>query len=86
MGRLYFAGEAMSAEYFGFLHGAWFEGQEVGERIAGQITTECVNRGSGCGSYNRYEVLHGTTELWEVNAFNGMGTSPFFVADTGEAE
>jgi polyamine oxidase len=30
--------------------------------------------------------LHGTTELWEVNAFNGMGTSPFFVADTGEAE
>ncbi|CAN9118273.1 polyamine oxidase [Alternaria alternata] len=86
LGRLYFAGEAMSAEYFGFLHGAWFEGQEVGERIAGQITTECVNRGSGCGSYNRYEVLHGTTELWEVNAFNGMGTSPFFVADTGEAE
>ena len=86
VGRLYFAGEAMSAEYFGFLHGAWFEGQEVGERIAGQITTECVNWGSGCGDYNRYEVLHGTTELWEVNAFNGMGTSPFFVADTGEAE
>ena len=86
VGRLYFAGEAMSAEYFGFLHGAWFEGQEVGERIAGQITTECVNTGSGCGDYNRYEVLRGTTELSEVNAFNGMGTSPFFVADTGEAE
>jgi polyamine oxidase len=26
-------------------------------------------------------VLHGTTELEEYNAFNGMGTSPFFVAD-----
>jgi len=82
VGRLYFAGEAQSAEYFGFLHGAWFEGQEVGERIAGQITTECVNQPSGCGAYNHYEVLHGTTEFWEVNAFNGMGTSPFFVADT----
>lgn len=81
--RLYFAGEAQSAEYFGFLHGAWFEGQEVGERIAGQITTECVNVASGCGNYSRYEVLHGTTDFAEVNAFNGMGTSPLFFAETG---
>ncbi|KAF1936938.1 polyamine oxidase [Clathrospora elynae] len=80
VGRLYFAGEATSAESFGFLHGAWFEGQEAGERIAGKITTKCVNVGSGCGDYNSYEVLHGTTEFWEVNAFNGMGMSPFFVA------
>lgn len=81
--RLYFAGEAQSAEYFGFLHGAWFEGQEVGQRIAGQITTECVNVASGCGNYNNYSVLHGTTDFAEVNAFNGMGTSPLFVADKG---
>jgi polyamine oxidase len=75
--RLYFAGEHTSAEYYGFLHGAWFEGREAGERIAGAITTECVNVGSGCGNYTKYEVLHGTTEYSEVNAFNGMEVSPF---------
>ncbi|KAL9017772.1 MAG: hypothetical protein Q9185_004929 [Variospora sp. 1 TL-2023] len=32
--RLYFAGEATSSQYFGFLRGAWFEGQAVGEAIA----------------------------------------------------
>lgn len=82
--RLYFAGEAQSAEYFGFLHGAWFEGQEAGERIAGQITAKCVNLASGCGNYTNYEVLHGTTEIDEVNAFNGMSISPLFVADPEE--
>jgi polyamine oxidase len=83
IGPLYFAGEHTSAEYFGFLHGAWFEGREAGERIAGVITSECVNVESGCGNYSNYEVLHGTTEYAEVNAFNGMGTSPFlyFLSD-----
>jgi polyamine oxidase len=80
--RLYFAGEHTSAEYYGFLHGAWFEGQEAGMRIAGMVTAECENVESGCGEYVRYEVLHGTTEFAEVNAFNGMGVSPFFVADS----
>ncbi|KAJ4363945.1 hypothetical protein N0V83_009398 [Neocucurbitaria cava] len=86
VGRLYFAGEATSAEYFGFLHGAWFEGREAGERIAGMVTTECRNVESGCGNYTSYEVLHGTTDFSEVNAFNGMGVSPLFVADTGDEE
>ena len=45
VGRLYFAGEATSAEYFGFLHGAWYEGREAGERIAGDITSNCKNGG-----------------------------------------
>jgi hypothetical protein len=27
---------------------------------------------AGCGNYTKYEVLHGTTEYSEVNAFNGM--------------
>ena len=82
--RLYFAGEAMSAEYFGFLHGAWFEGREAGLRVAGRVAEECLNAETGCGDYYKYEVLHGTTEFEEVNAFNGMGDSPFFVADSGE--
>ncbi|KAF2656312.1 polyamine oxidase-like protein [Lophiostoma macrostomum CBS 122681] len=79
--RLYFAGEHTSAEYYGFLHGAWFEGREAGERIAGLITQNCVNVGSGCGNYTNYEVLHGTTTFDEVNAFNGMAVSPFYIAD-----
>lgn len=83
--RLYFAGEHTSAEYYGFLHGAWFEGQEAGMKIAGMLTSECTNVETGCGEYYRYEVLHGTTEFAEVNAYNGIGVSPFYVADTGEA-
>jgi polyamine oxidase len=86
VGRLYFAGEATSAEYFGFLHGAWFEGQEAGLKIAGMVTNDCQNAGSGCGEYVKYEVLHGTTEAWEYNAYNGMGDSPFYVADTSAGE
>jgi len=84
--RLYFAGEATSAEYFGFLHGAWFEGQEAGLKIAGMITGDCRNEESGCDDYVSYEVLHGTTELEEYNAENGIGVSPFYVADPDEEE
>ncbi|KAF3036521.1 hypothetical protein E8E11_000239 [Didymella keratinophila] len=82
--RLYFAGEHTSAEYFGYLHGAWFEGQEVGKRIAGALGKECLNGVSGCGDYKRYEVLHGTTDKSEYNAFNGMGADPFFVSEGDE--
>jgi polyamine oxidase len=81
VGRCYFAGEATSAEYFGFLHGAWFEGQEAGRKIAGMVTGECREGESGCDEYGRYEVLHGTTEAEEWNPENGVGVSPFFVAD-----
>lgn len=66
VGRLYFAGEATSAQYFGFLHGAWYEGQAVGEKIADLIKktnqTEEVH----------YETLHGTTSEDEYNAANGF--------------
>lgn len=78
--RLYFAGEHTSSEYYGFLHGAWFEGQEAGQRIAGIIAEECKNVDSGCGDYAAYEVLEGTTPYEQYNAFNGMGADPFFVA------
>ncbi|OKL60715.1 hypothetical protein UA08_03983 [Talaromyces atroroseus] len=33
VGRLYFAGEATSTEYFGFLQGAWYEGKSVGRLL-----------------------------------------------------
>ncbi|KAF2465287.1 amine oxidase [Lindgomyces ingoldianus] len=78
--RVYFAGEHTSAEYFGFLHGAWFEGREAGERIAGMISRDCMNIDSGCGTYTNYEILHGTTALEEYNASNGFVVSSFYVA------
>lgn len=84
--RLYFAGEHTSVQYFGFLHGAYFEGKEAGLRLAGAITKECRNVGSGCGDYTNYEVLHGTTEFSEFNAYNGLSSSPFFVANAGKEE
>jgi polyamine oxidase len=42
--RLWFAGEGTSRTHFGFLHGAYFEGQDIGGRVA-----RCVN-GAGCES------------------------------------
>lgn len=70
--RFWFAGEATSSQYFGFLHGAWFDGQEAGTRIADLMT-----KPDG-GSKVRYEVLHGTTYLDEYNEVNGWPVSSFF--------
>lgn len=69
--RLHFAGEATSAEYFGFLHGAWFEGQAVGATIAGLI------KGTDGIGEAHYETLHGTTPREEYNATNGWEVSSF---------
>jgi polyamine oxidase len=83
--RLYFAGEHTSTAYYGFLHGAWFEGREAGERVAGLLVKDCVNLDSGCGSYTSYGVLNGTTTLDEYNAFNGLPVSPFFNVDEDDS-
>ncbi|EMD32755.1 hypothetical protein CERSUDRAFT_108584 [Gelatoporia subvermispora B] len=40
--RLWFAGEATSKKHFGFLHGAYFEGQSIGLALTG-----CI-KGGGC--------------------------------------
>jgi polyamine oxidase len=37
VGRLNFAGEAGSRNWFGFLQGAWHEGREIGESVAESI-------------------------------------------------
>lgn len=71
VGRLYFAGEATSAEYFGFLHGAYFEGQAAGEEIAG-----CL-KNSSCGGEVNYEVLHGTTPESQYDTANGWDVTSF---------
>ena len=72
VGRLYFAGEATSAEYYGFLHGAWFEGQAVGEEIAG-----CVKGNGSCVGEMKYEVLHGDTPAAEYDEENGWMVTSF---------
>jgi len=72
LGRLYFAGEATSAEYFGFLQGAYFEGQLAGEAVA-----NCLNHDGNCTDYARYEVLRGSTNPAEYNATNGWHITSF---------
>ena len=73
-GRLWYAGEATSAEFFGYLQGAYFEGQLVGETIAG-----CLNGSDDarCASEKSYGVLHGTTNLDAYSLVNGWTETSF---------
>ncbi|KAI1213152.1 putative flavin-containing polyamine oxidase [Annulohypoxylon truncatum] len=80
--RLWFAGEATSAQYYGFLHGAWYEGRDVGERVAGLVkktkSHQCDSNSTiGCGTMTDYKVLHGTTSLKEYTVANGWPVSSF---------
>lgn len=70
LGALYFAGEHTSAEYYGFLHGSWFEGREAGERIVASLR----GNGTSVGEIG-YEDLKGTTEASEYNGVNGWWVS-----------
>lgn len=75
--RLWFAGEATSAQYFGFLHGAWYSGQDVGNRISGLLGGVCHDGShpGSCGEQHHYEILTGTTSYDEYNALNGWPVS-----------
>ena len=81
--RLWFAGEHTSAQYYGFLHGAWFEGQDAGERIAGLLGKGCVHaagdedEAGACGVQVRYEELFGTTPVEQFGVANGWDESSF---------
>ena len=73
LGRLYFAGEHTSTQYYGFLHGAWYEGQAAGEAIV-----KCLNgTAQDCPGYVSHDVLTGTTETSEFNVSNGWFVSSF---------
>ena len=77
-GRLWFAGEATSAAYFGFLHGAWFEGREAGAQIAGVLHNECVKlygEKEICGTRPHYDKLYGTSPLEHYDLLNGWAVS-----------
>ncbi|KAI1268404.1 amine oxidase [Xylariaceae sp. FL1019] len=82
--RLWFAGEGTSAEYFGFLQGAYYEGRDVAQRIAGQLKKvrpnekQCNNATTiGCGNMPHFTVLHGTTRPDEYDVQNGWPVSSF---------
>ena len=77
--RLWFAGEANSAEMFGFLLGALTEGRYIGYRL-GKI----INGDAGDDEFDmeRYETLHGTTFEDEHNEENGW-LFPFDVEEGG---
>ncbi|BCR88847.1 putative flavin containing polyamine oxidase [Aspergillus chevalieri] len=72
--RLWFAGEATSAAYFGFLHGAWFEGKEAGDQVAALLQGRCAEVegiDEGCTGRVHYSPLHGTTPEDAYSAENG---------------
>ncbi|KAJ5825376.1 hypothetical protein N7474_002514 [Penicillium riverlandense] len=81
VGRLWFAGEATSAPYFGFLHGAYFEGLDAGEQIAHLLRRECSNVSStavDCGDRVHYQKLYGSSPLADYSVFNGWPVSSFY--------
>ena len=78
VGRLWFAGEATSQEYYGYLHGAYFEGKRAGERIAACVKgkggmKECSRK----GGETHYERLLGTTKKEEYGSVNGWYVTSF---------
>lgn len=79
--RLWFAGEATSAQYFGFLHGAWYEGRDAGEQIASLLQDECSNvsdTSEYCGNRRYYEKLYGSSPLADYSVFDGWSVSSFY--------
>ncbi|KAG8534075.1 uncharacterized protein KY384_000918 [Bacidia gigantensis] len=57
VGRVWFAGEATSAEFYGYLQGGYFSGQDTGERVAA-----CVNGAyARCQEEIHYEKLNATS-------------------------
>jgi polyamine oxidase len=78
--RLWFAGEHTSSSYFGYMQGAWFEGRDIGGRLAGLLGANCTNEGPGegaCGELEHYFRLHGTTDEDEYDIGNGWDTTSF---------
>lgn len=84
--RLWFAGEGFSAEYFGFLQGAYFEGMDVAGRIAGILKNEAPDSsqdcpvGGPCGLPKHYDVLKSTEPASDFTIENGWPDSMFSTA------
>ena len=88
--RLWYAGEATSRQYYGYLQGAYFEGKRAGEKVAACLQgtgdrEECastVGTPGGPDVENHYEVLNGTTSKGQVRRIRGrMNTQRVFIND-----
>ncbi|KAF9480663.1 amine oxidase [Pholiota conissans] len=53
VGRLFFAGEATSRKYFGFLHGAYFEGLDIATSIV-----QCIKMGNKCPDLEHFAQIN----------------------------
>jgi polyamine oxidase len=62
-GRVLFTGEAMSPEAFGYVQGAWLEGQSTGRGIG-----ECIVNGD-CPEVEIYEALTTCAQVSSAEAF-----------------
>ncbi|RAH87337.1 amine oxidase [Aspergillus japonicus CBS 114.51] len=78
--RVWFAGEATSAGYFGYLHGAWFEGRAAAQEVGRLLRGKCLagNYTGSCQGRKRYEVLHGTSPLADYTAVDGWTANSFY--------
>ena len=73
VGRDWFAGEATSAEFNGYLQGGYFERQFVGESVAA-----CVNRSyANCPGGKHYETLSEASKKEDFGPENGWFKSSF---------
>ena len=72
VGALWFAGEHTHPEYYGFLQGAWYEGQRVANDIAALVKGK-----ANASQETHYSVLQGTTSLNEYAERNGWEVSSF---------
>ena len=72
VGRVYFAGEATSAEYYGYLQAAYFEGQLAGQEIAALL-----NKKAGAQPRIHEDVLIGTSPASDFNVSNGWLVTSF---------
>ena len=73
-GRVWYAGEATSAEFYGYLHGAYFEGKAAGEKVAACLRAKHHQH---CNNGNVYKLLHGTTRPNEYAVENGWTQTSF---------
>ncbi|KAF7192187.1 Polyamine oxidase 1 [Pseudocercospora fuligena] len=76
VGRMFYAGEHISGQFYGFLHGSWYSGREMGERVAGLHGKKCLGSAGepdieACGELKHYEILEGVTPEQDYDTENG---------------
>ncbi|KJY02322.1 hypothetical protein TI39_contig66g00009 [Zymoseptoria brevis] len=76
VGRMFFAGEHTEPKFFGYAHGSWYSGREMGERVAGLLGGKCLGSAGepddeACGELRHFEVVEGDTPEEDLVTENG---------------